>query len=188
MFPAGSRAHRRPRWIFHRLSFFLPRLLLPFSLTHAPLFLSLSLSLWPTSLWRSSEPTTDVIKAFVCGCLGCMHVRLTATKSHWLQPTQPLVPLIWSAANRCRYFHARASGRQSICVIFVVIECFICQKGLEECMHDFSLQLNYNMLQKHEGLQVSFENLHSGLAAGFRKLVRSLCLHKLSLLFSSVFY
>lgn len=122
---------------------------------------SLSLSLWPTSLWRSSEPIRDAIKAFVCGCLGCMHIRLAATKGHWLQPTQPLVPLTWSAANRRRYFHARASGRQSFFVIFlkkciyffVIFECFICEKELEECIHDFSLQLNSNMLQKRGGLQ-----------------------------------
>lgn len=79
-----------PSWLLLLPAFSPPS----FSLTHVPL----SLSLWPTSLWRSSEPIRDAIKAFVAGCLRCVQVCLSATKSLWLQARQPLLSLTWYAA------------------------------------------------------------------------------------------
>lgn len=62
----------------------------------------LTLPLWPTSHWRSSQPFRDAIKAFVCSYLGCMHIRLAATKSHWLQPCTGAITF-YSAEN-CQTF------------------------------------------------------------------------------------
>lgn len=67
-----------------------------------------TLPLWPTSHWRSSQPFREAIKASVCGYLGCMHIGLAATKSHWLQPCTATTTLN-SAGNCQRRLDAVAS-------------------------------------------------------------------------------
>lgn len=91
--PTSVRLRRRP---LMNISQALP---LAVCLTHAPMFL-LALPLWPTSQWRSSQPTREAIKAFVCSYLGCMHIRLAATKSHLLQLCAASVTV--SSAEDCQ--------------------------------------------------------------------------------------
>lgn len=113
---------------------------------------SLTLPLWPTSQWRSSQPCRDSIKVFVCGYLGCMHVRLTATKSHWLQALHSHHYLLLSLLR---------TGTTKNLGFLLSFNFLYTRKDLKnKCVHWFSLQLSsihtyYYLAEKHKGLYLN---------------------------------
>lgn len=128
---------------------------------------SLTLPLWPTSHWRSSQPFRDAIKAFVCGYLGCMHIRLAATKSHWLQPCTAAITF-HSAENCQRRLDAWASCCWSISLCPFFVRLFT--------RRDLILQKNL------KGCTSSFKNIHLDLVLHFCKVMHSMCLFVLQCL------